>query len=393
MTEKILFVDDEASILSSFQRQMRKRFDVDTALAPEEGLAAIENEGPYAVVVSDLRMPGMDGIQFLARVRERHPDSVRVMLTGNADIDAAIAAINEGNIFRFLTKPVALDLLAKTLEASLEQYRLVTAERELLEETLSGAVTVLTEVLALVKPMAFSQATRLRRYVRHIAAQLELSNPWEFEVAAMLSQIGCMVLPADILQRIHAGEDLSPDEQRMYASHAAVGGDLLGNIPRLELIAQMIARHEDGLRRDDCAEVPNQRDRVVLGAQVLKVAVEFDKLIAHGTPASAAVAQLRRGTRGCDPVIVSGLEGLNIGPEGMQVRSVRVCDLTTRMVLGQDVRAKNGAFLAPKGQEITAPLRERIRRFSEGMRIAEPIRVLVPSDLPTAAPTRHLKAG
>lgn len=106
MAEKILCVDDEVNILLSLQRQLRKQFQMESALGPEQALAAIESDGPYAVVVSDLQMPNMNGLELLAKVRDMSPETVRIMLTGQADLDTAIAAVNQGNIFRFLTSPV-----------------------------------------------------------------------------------------------------------------------------------------------------------------------------------------------------------------------------------------------------------------------------------------------
>ena len=190
MDEKILCVDDELNLLLSLQRQLRKQFHIDSALGPEKALAAIEREAPYAVVVSDLQMPGMNGLELLARVKELSPESVRIMLTGQADLETAIAAVNQGNIFRFLTKPCSAEELAHTLTAALEQHRLVTAERNLLENTLHASVKVLTEVLSLVHPAAFSRASRIHRYVRHMAAVRKLPDAWQFEVAALLSQVG-----------------------------------------------------------------------------------------------------------------------------------------------------------------------------------------------------------
>ena len=130
MTNKILFVDDDANLLASFRRQLRKQFQIETALGGLEGLELVDQNGPYAVIVSDFRMPHMDGIEFLARVREIAPDTVRIMLTGNADMQAAIQAVNEGNIFRFLTKPCAVDLLGESLNTGIEQYQRTTRERE-----------------------------------------------------------------------------------------------------------------------------------------------------------------------------------------------------------------------------------------------------------------------
>ena len=145
---------------------------------------------PVDLVISDMRMPAMDGATFLKYARTGAPDTVRVLLTGQADMDSAIAAVNEGNIFRFLTKPCPIDVLLTALKACVEQHRLVTAERVLLEETLRGSVKMLTEVLSLVSPTAFGRAARLQQRVAAIAAQMGIRDRWHIEVAAMVSQIG-----------------------------------------------------------------------------------------------------------------------------------------------------------------------------------------------------------
>ena len=135
MKAKILFVDDDANLLGSCRRQLRKQYNIETALSGREGLELIEQNGPYAVIVSDFRMPFMDGIEFLTRVREIAPDTVRIMLTGSADMQLAIQAVNEGNIFRFLTKPCANDVLGESLNTAIDQYQQVTSEREYNKKT------------------------------------------------------------------------------------------------------------------------------------------------------------------------------------------------------------------------------------------------------------------
>jgi DNA-binding NtrC family response regulator len=157
MTDKILFVDDEPAVLDGYKRMLRREFEVDTAVCGQQGLAEISNHGPYAVVISDMRMPEMNGAQFLSQVRQTAPDTVRMLLTGYSDMDAAMSAVNEGNIFRFLTKPCEKDLLGKAITAGLMQYRLVTAEKDLLENTLMGSIKVLTDVLSAVSPEAFGR--------------------------------------------------------------------------------------------------------------------------------------------------------------------------------------------------------------------------------------------
>ncbi len=209
MPARILFVDDDPNILDAFQRQLRKYFLVHTALGGNEALKAMAGREPFAVIVSDLRMPGMDGIQFLSRVRQTAPDSVRMMLTGNADLPTAISAVNEGNIFRFLTKPCEQQALVKALSDGVRQYQLITAERELLEKTLRGSVKVLSEILHLLNPEAFGRASRITRYARKIASAMRVSDVWQIETAAALSQIGCVVLPETALKKLYKGEELS----------------------------------------------------------------------------------------------------------------------------------------------------------------------------------------
>src|SRR5262249_23643372 len=144
------------------------------------------------VILSDLHMPGMDGIRLLATVRQRYPDTTRVLLTGMADVTSALQAVNDGQGFRFLTKPVAMATPRQAVAAGVEQYRLVTAQRDLLENTLRGAVHVLGELLALANPAAFERATRVRQLLRGMSAAAGRALPWEEDVAAALSQIGCI---------------------------------------------------------------------------------------------------------------------------------------------------------------------------------------------------------
>jgi signal transduction histidine kinase len=136
---KILFVDDDRAILDSLRRALGRCYDMATALGPEEGLHLLRTSGPFAVIVSDLRMPGLDGVEFLKQAKAVAPEAVAVMLTGHGDLDAAMAAVNEGHIFRFLTKPCPPAILSRSLDAALAQYSLGAANRELLRVTLENA--------------------------------------------------------------------------------------------------------------------------------------------------------------------------------------------------------------------------------------------------------------
>jgi response regulator RpfG family c-di-GMP phosphodiesterase len=381
MSEKILCVDDDHNILSAYQRQLRNKYYIDIALGGEAGLQHLQEKGPYAVIVSDLRMPGMDGVQFLTLAREAAPHTVRVMLTGQADMEDAINVVNEGNIFRFLTKPCPPDVLSKTLEDSIAQHHLLISEKELLEKTLSGSIQVLTDVLSLVNPEAFSRASRLKRYVQHIVSELKLSHVWQFEIAAMLSQIGFVTMPNELLEKVYAGKELSELEQKMYASHAAISKKLLCAIPRLESVSQMIEKQQMPFKSFSSEGTLNERDMESLGAQLLKVTIDFDNMINNGFTTSVALTKMERNEGEYDPKLLRALHTIDVGESKAEELQVFVDELNQEMVLAEHVRTKAGAQLALAGQEVTASLIERFRNFSNKGLIKEPISVFIPQSI------------
>lgn len=158
----VLCVDDELRVLEGLAMHLRRQFTVFRATSGKQGLAELAEHGPFVVALSDMRMPEMNGAEFLSQVHTSAPDTVRMLLTGYADIEVAASAINDGQVFRFLVKPCPPERLRLAFSAALHQYRLITAERELLEHTLRGSVEALVNVLALVHPQAFGRAVRLR---------------------------------------------------------------------------------------------------------------------------------------------------------------------------------------------------------------------------------------
>lgn len=383
MDEKILLVDDETAVLQGYQRLLRNDFVLETAVGGAAGLSALAQKGPYAVVVSDMRMPEMDGIQFLSKVKAASPETIRVMLTGNADLETAVDAVNDGNIFRFLTKPCTKETLGKTLTAALLQYRLVTAEKELLERTLKGSIHVLTEVLSLVNPAAFSRAARLRQYMAHIAKAIGIANPWRFEVAAMMSQLGCVTLHPDTIEAVYSGRDLLPEEQARYDAHPEVARDLLASIPRLEPIGWMIAHQNQPLPGDDVM-IDRETADLRLGAELLRVSLTFDDLLRKGLSRTESAHKLSRQYKDLDSRVFTALVELDPEIHGRQVRSCSIEQLTTGMVLDQEVRTKDGMLIVAKGQEVTLAVIAKLKNFSKKGTVPETIAVTLPKDAASA---------
>jgi len=198
MSDIALIVDDDVRLLEGLRRNLRGRVNVLTATDGSAALEILRDQGPIAVILCDMRMPGMDGIAVLRAARERFPETVRMMLTGNADQATAVDAINRGEIFRFLNKPCESDRLVAALEAGIRQYRLATGERELLEQTLAGSLRLLLDVLKLSGAGMADAIPNLRRWGRAIAQALQLPDPWKLDVALMLSEIGAVAIPPSI---------------------------------------------------------------------------------------------------------------------------------------------------------------------------------------------------
>lgn len=376
MPEKILFVDDEENILQSIKRELRKRFQIYTAEGGVAALETLKNDGPFAVIVSDMRMPGMDGIQLLSAVKDLYPDTVRLMLTGNADQGTAIEAVNKGQIFRFLNKPCPTSTLVMALALALRQYRLITAEKELLDKTLKGSITVLSELLSMANPMAFSSGLRIKNMVIHMVDQLHLPNLWQYEIAALMSQIGCITLPSDILNKFQAGKTLDPEEEELYRQHPVVGSRLLEKIPRLEKVAAIIAHQLWSYSAFQ--EVPELDEDICLGAQILKIATDFDLLLHRGGHRRVeALQQLKEERASYHPELLRILSSLKPPDEHEKVISVFVRDISVGMITEQAIVAVNGILIIPKGQEVTWALLQGLKNFSHQVEIQEPILVRV----------------
>ncbi len=375
MAEKILLVDDDNNILDGYRRSLSREFVMETAMGGEQALKLAADNGPYAVVVSDMRMPGMDGIQLLSKIKAQSPDTIRVMLTGNADTETAINAINEGSIFRFLNKPCSKEMMAKTLTAALVQYRLVMAEKQLLEQTLSGTIQVLTEVLSLVNPAAFSRAERARRYIHHIVTSMKLPNVWQYEVAAMMSQLGCVTLPSETIEAVYSGEKLSATEQTQYDAHPSVAYDLLSKIPRLEPIAWMIEHQNRPVREVDDSERKDMR----LGAEILRLTLAYEKLIHKGLSRTEAVHTLTGQNKNFSPQFFDALVELDPNSDEGEIRQCRIEALATGMIIQQDVRTGEGELLVSKGQEVTSPLLSKLKNFHARRVISGEVTVSMPT--------------
>jgi CheY-like chemotaxis protein len=363
----ILCVDDERSLLEGIALHLERRFSLTTATSGPEALAMLEAGFQPYVIVSDMRMPGMDGAAFLARSRAPAPDAVRMLLTGHTEIDAAIAAVNEGQIFRFLTKPCAPGPLVSAVTAGVDQYRLITAERVLLEQTLHGSIKALTDVLALTNPAAFGRANRLKTLVGELAQQSGLRVRWQVEVAAMLSQLAHITLSPETAEKLYFGRPLSQEEQHQVQGLPQVTEQLLGSIPRLEEVREILAGFTRPFLGAQVTACDPRAQPVQFASQLLRIAHDFDVLESQGQTSERALAALGHRQPGYPTEVMAALTALRGRAAAAEdVRELRLVELRPGMVLTEDVTMSNGMLLVARGYEITARLLERLHHLPRG---------------------------
>jgi response regulator RpfG family c-di-GMP phosphodiesterase len=365
---RILCVDDEPLVLQGLRDALRRGFDVEVAESGDEALARLRaDRRGFAVIVSDMRMPAMSGAAFLQAARGLAPLTVRMLLTGHADTDAAIQAVNDGQIFRFLTKPCDPHELRRACDAATWQHQLLVTERRMLEQTLRGCIQALTDVLALASPAAFGHAGRITHAAGRLAEACGWDDAWEIEVAAMLAQVGAITLPDATAEKLACGEPLSCAEQAMVDRVPARTEQILGHIPRIEGVMQII---QSCHRRFDSVAADGT---LAVGARILRIAIDFARQDAAGRSAGATIEAMRGSPGLYDPELLETFADVCAGSDSDTPLELPLPELRPGMRLAGELRAAPGHLLVTRGSVVTPELLERLSNFPSGS-IREPIR-------------------
>jgi FixJ family two-component response regulator len=333
-----------------------------TSSSGAEALQLMENSEPIQVVVSDHRMPRLSGAQFLQAVRDKHPLIVRILLTGETDLVEAVTAMNQAGLFRFLLKPGTRPVLLDTLQAAVAQYRLQVAERELLQKTLLGTMRALSDVLAIANPTAFGHVSRIQELALGVAERLKLHEQWPLEFASVATQLGHIALPERTLNRLYAGETLSPAESVQIAQSALVAERVLKRIPRLEPVVDILSRLATG-RTSDGPRAPEST-----GAEILRVVSAYEALERTTPSRDTAVHRLRAQAGRFDPEVLKALTDMlgleDAGDETIDVPIGRVC---IDMIVAEDLRTRTGVLLVPKGYRVSESFVARLGNFNQDL--------------------------
>ncbi len=384
MAEKIrvLFVDDDTNLLKAAKRLLRKEIDLYIAASGEDALHSLAQNGPFDVLVSDQNMPSMKGVTLLGEAAKKWPSTVRIMLTGNDDQDTAISAVNDGKVYRFVRKPCQpADLLAAIKDGA-QHHALLMREKNLLEQTLSGSVKVLTDMLSLAKPEAFKKTSKVQKWAKVLAPTLDMPNGWEINLATMLYPVGAVTLPDSIAARHYSGEPLDPQEQKLVEALPLAAKELIDNIPRLEGVARAIYYSRKSY---DGSGFPNDEIKgndLPAVSRLLKILIDLVDLISdQDLSLQDAFEELDGCSHLYDNGILQVAKRLLQDEEGYDGPKIQVFEHlpATRLHEGdmimKPVKDKQGRILLASGAELTSILIKRLKSMQEAGLIDDAVQI------------------
>lgn len=394
----ILAIDDDAEDLYLLQEFLSAIPDIQVKFYGYRDLAtAIESfkGDPGDLLFLDYRLGTKTGIQAFQEIQETGYEKPVILLTGNGDERTAVEAMKTG-VADYLSKAnLTPDILYRTIANALEKYELrqaireqqrqtdaadqallrrIRSEKEVLEHTLIGSLEAMTHALSIMNPEVFSRSIRISRYVTAVAKQMGLPVIWRLEVAALLSQIGLITFPPEILHKLGRGKELSHQEEQLYSQYSSIGAEMIRKIPRMDKVADIIEHQEYTL---EISEAQSDIDSIPLESRILKVAIDMDGLESTGHTKQQALDILRAHVKKYDPAVLNALRVIS-GKTLHKTKEVQMADLSPPMVLAGDIRAKSGAMVIPKGQPVTFAMLTRLQNFSLFQPIQEPLKVSVP---------------
>jgi putative two-component system response regulator len=368
----IMVVDDNPANLKLLEDMLRQRgHEVRSFPRGRLALAAAELEPPDLILL-DINMPEMNGYEVCEQLkRSALLAGIPVIFLSALDaIEDKVKGFRSGGV-DYISKPFQFEEVQARVETHIELRRSQQAEHDLLEKTLNGAVGTLWELVQITSPILALRSGAIRDIVQRIGKRLGVRDPWRYELAATLSLVGCIALPDDVFERAYCGQELSADEQRMFHAHPQTAARLLSNIPRLEMVAEIIRGQGDPETEPFAIEESRQ------GARILHLALELDRRIYRGAASSSALAELRRSHRFEDRML-DALDGYSPAPAEFELRMLPIRELRASMVLENDFWGNGNLLVLKKGTVLTETWIERLENFARARDSQELIGVRVP---------------
>jgi CheY-like chemotaxis protein len=357
-TPKILFVDDEDSILKGVKLNLGRTYDILTAPSGRDALKLIEEEKePFQVIVSDFAMPGMNGADFLEKVRAQDKEVVTILLTGQANFDDLCEVVRRGEIFRLLGKPCPPEVLSKNLEQALRQYHLIRSEKDLLEKTLNGTISAMSTLLSAAMPLFYGRAERVKQLALETSRELNMPSEWRLQVAANFCYLGHLTLPDEAQEKVYFGENIPPSLSELVDGLPQFVSEILGGIPRLNKVRKII----EYIPADYVGET--DEDEVRKLASIIRISQVYDQMESAGCSKSEIFEKLRQQESSFAPGVLDALAHSRVLSGGViDPKTIQLNELRPGMRLLEDIRV-DGKLLGSAGSMVSLSLVQTIRSY------------------------------
>jgi len=387
---KVLLIEDDNQ-LRKLEIMLLKNLghEVVPCQTAEEGLDKFQSEA-FSFIMLDMVLPGMSGLEFSRKIRDLPQGDEPYILAITSWDEEQLPSILQAGANDYIQKPIDVNLFnirihiaEQSISNIRERVRMRRQMRDMvtsdiMQSTLQGFIRVITNVLSLMAPAVFGRSVRVARIARELAEQVNLQDSWELAAAAMLSQLGCVSIPQEIMTKALDESTLNVDEQTMFLSHAEHGANLLEGVPRMEKIARIIAYQEKlfdggGYPKDDV-----KGDDIPVESRILKIALDLDRLYSRDVPRSDAFLELSSRTGWYDPALLKIFSETPQKEKG-DIKRVWINQLEDGMIFMENVLSKTDALLVMKGHAVTPSVREQLNNFSKNFHIQQPIEVEVAS--------------
>jgi CheY-like chemotaxis protein len=368
----IMVVDDNPANLKLLEDMLRQRgYEVRSFPRGRLALDGAEQEPPDLFLL-DINMPEMNGYEVCEQLkRSALLAGIPVIFLSALDAtEDKVKGFRSGGV-DYISKPFQFEEVQARVETHLGLRRAQQAEHDLLEKTLSGAVGTLWELVQITSPVLALRSGAIRDIVSMIAKRTGAKDAWQNELAATLCLVGCIALPEEVFERAYCGQKLSPEEDEMFRAHPQTAARLLSNIPRLEVVAEIIRGQLDPETETFAMEQSRQ------GARMLHLALELDRRIYRGVASSAALADFRLSPR-FDDRMLDALDGYSPAPAEFESRMLPIRELRAGMVLENDFWGNGNLLVLKKGTVLTETWIERLENFAKARGSRELIGVRVP---------------
>lgn len=379
---KVLCVDKGQKNLAALVQVLAGQFEVATATSASKALEILENNGPFAVIISDMRMPDMDGGKFLNQVKQIFPDITCLLLTSNTDIETALTAINDGNIFRLILKPYSNDILLNHVRAAVNHYELCLAKKQLEEKTIKGLAQVLMDMISIVSPKFTSNMRIIQSQLISLAQAVGIESVWQLEIAIILSKIGYIAIPRQILAKIQANKPLSNIEKNLITKVPKIGHDLIAKIHRLEYVAKIILYQNKNFDGSGFPVDGITGEAIPMASRVLKILLDLSELQTKQLNVHKCLEIMKNSSGKYDPKVLKTIEWffsfsehipILYGDDTKRCVQVSIKDLITGDKLLENIVDEHGVVILSKDEIITVPHIERLNVCSEFIIFKEPI--------------------